>query len=100
MEGDVLMSNMGILAVATGVLGGVFALLRWFATRLLADIERRLARIEDISHDVTRIDGDLKRLVAELPLHYQRRDDAIREYTVINIKLDRLYELVLRGTQK
>lgn len=27
---------------------------------------------------------------------FQRRDDAIREYTAINTKLDKLYELILR----
>ena len=39
--------------------------------------------------------GDLKRLVAELPLHYQRREDAIREYTTINAKIDRLTEVLI-----
>jgi len=50
-----------------------------------------------VAREVDRVDGDLKRLLAELPLHYQRREDAIREYTVINVKLDRLYELILKG---
>jgi hypothetical protein len=85
-----------IVAVSGAVLGGVFALLKWFAARLLVDIEQKLTRIDDVAREVGRVDAEVKRLIAELPLHYQRRDDAIREYTVINVKLDRLYELILR----
>jgi len=92
MEGDVMLSGVGLptLFVVGGVvLGGVFGLLKWFASRLLADIEQRFARIDDLE---TRFE----RLRAELPLYYQRREDAIRELTAINAKLDRLYELLAR----
>lgn len=98
MEGDVLMSGAGLpvlLAVGGAVLGGVFALLKWFASRLLADIEARLERIDAVAREVDRVDADLKRLMAELPVHYQRRDDAIREYTAVNAKLDRIWEALI-----
>lgn len=46
--------------------------------------------------------GDAKRRVAELEksredaiARYQLRDDAIREYTAMNAKLDRLYEVIM-----
>jgi len=97
MEGDVLMSGVSLtslVAIGGAVLGGLFGMLKWFASRLLSDIEERL---DAHAREVSRLDGDLKRLMAELPLHYQRREDAIREYTVINVKLDRLYELILKG---
>lgn len=99
MEGDVLMSGISLpmlVGVGGAVLGGVFGLLKWFAGRLLDDIEARLTRIDAVARDVDRVDGDLKRLLAELPIHYQRREDAIREFTAINTKLDRLYELISR----
>ncbi len=98
MEGDVLMPGMDwtlVLAIGGAVLGGVFGLLRWFALRLLSDIDAKMARIDAISREVERVDSDLKRLMADLPLHYQRRDDAIREYTAMNAKLDRIYELIM-----
>lgn len=98
MEGDVLMAGASLpalLAVGGVVLGGVFALLKWFASRLLADIEKRLERIDAVSREVDRVDGDLKRLMAELPIHYQRREDAIREYTAVNAKLDRIWEALI-----
>lgn len=77
---------IGLVLVA---LGALFGGLKWFAARMLAEIEGRLKRIDDI-------EARFERLLAELPLHYQRRDDAIREYTAINAKLDRLYELMMR----
>ncbi len=88
MEGNAIDVNFPMVLTFAGlVLGGVFALLKWFAARLVADIEKRLGRIDDL-------ESRFERLMAELPLHYQRREDAIREYTAINTKLDRLYELL------
>lgn len=98
MDGDVLMAGASLpalLAFCGAVLGGVFALLRWFAARLLSDIEKRLERIDAVAREVDRVDGDLKRLMAELPVHYQRREDAIREYTAVNAKLDRIWEALI-----
>lgn len=98
MEGDVLTGGVplsALLMLGGAVLGGVFGLLKWFAARLLADIEERLSRIDALSREVDRVDGDLKRLMAEMPIHYQRREDAIREYTAMNAKLDRIYELIM-----
>lgn len=98
MEGDVMVGAVNwpaLLAVGSALLGGVFALLKWFAGRLLSDIEERLARIDAVAHEVDRVDGDLKRLLAELPIHYQRREDAIREYTAMNAKLDRIWEALI-----
>lgn len=102
MEGDVMLSGAGLpalLAVGGALLGGVFALLKWFAGRLLADIEDKLSRIDEIDQRVSsRVDGletRIERVLAELPVHYQRRDDAIREYTTLNAKMDRLYEVIM-----
>ena len=70
------------------MLGGVFGLLKWFAGRMIDEIETRLKRIDDL-------ESRFERLMAELPLHYQRREDAIREYTTINAKIDRLTEVLI-----
>ena len=90
-------AGLTIIGMIVGLLAG---LVRWMGQRLMADIDVRLARLDAVMEEVARVDADLKRLVAELPMHYQRRDDAIREYTTINVKLDRLYELILRGDKK
>ena len=77
-----------LLSVSGIVLGGVLGLLKWFAGRMIDEIETRLKRIGDL-------EGRFERLMAELPLHYQRREDAIREYTTINAKIDRLTEVLI-----
>lgn len=82
-----------LLSTGAAILAGVFALLRWFAARLLADIDARLKRIDEIEQR-------LDRMAEELPLHYVRREDHIREMTAISAKLDRIYELLMRGTAK
>lgn len=93
MEGDVLSSVWApLLTVGGAVLGGMFALLKWFAARLLADIEARLARIDAVAREVDRVDADLKRLTAELPINYQRRDDAIREMNAANERYQRVLD--------
>ncbi|MEO1750707.1 hypothetical protein [Thiofaba sp. EF100] len=91
MEGDVIIGAFNwpaMLAVGGAIMGGVFALLKWFAGRMLEEIESRLKRIDDL-------ESRFERLMAELPLYYQRRDDAIREYTSINAKIDRLTEVLI-----
>lgn len=63
---------------------------------LFAQIDKRLdarfASIETVggrvAGDVERMDADLKQLKIELPLHYQRREDAIRDHTVMLSRLD------------
>ena len=77
-----------LLSISGIVLGGVFGLLKWFAGRMIDEIEARLKRIDDL-------ESRFERLMAELPLHYQRREDAIREYTTINAKIDRLTEVLI-----
>ena len=77
-----------LLSISGIVLGGVFGLLKWFAGRMIDEIETRLKRIDDL-------EIRFERLMAELPLHYQRREDAIREYTTINAKIDRLTEVLI-----
>lgn len=78
-----------LLTFAGVVAGGLVAMMRWLAARLLADIDQRLARIDEVE---ARVD----KLLADLPVHYMRREDHIRELTAIHAKLDRLYEILLR----
>ena len=99
MEGDVLSSagqHLVVLAmIGSAIVGAVWGLLRWFSGRLFADLDHKLARIEVIAEEVERVDAAHQRLLAELPAMYQRRDDAIREYTALSAKLDRIWETML-----
>lgn len=96
---QLIMMGLGLVGAVVGVMAG---LVRWMGQRIMADIDARLGRMDDVMGEVSRVDGDLKRLVAELPMHYQRREDAIREYTTINAKIDRLTEVLIdiRGVMR
>lgn len=72
-------------------------IIKWLIARMIANLDMRMA---EQAKQWQRTDADLKRLMTELPLHYQRRDDAIREYTAMNTKLDRIYEILMRLMRK
>lgn len=93
---------MGAVMLVGVVVGLMAGLVRWMGQRIMTDIDARLGRMDDVMGEVARVDGDLKHLIAELPMHYQRREDAIREYTTINAKIDRLTEVLIdiRGVMR
>lgn len=105
MEGDIAYGVgmdagrllLGVVMVVVAGLGVIGLAFRFLVSRLWGALDRRLGRIETELLEVDRLRLDIERMRAELPLHYQRRDDAIREYTAINSKLDRLYELIARS---
>lgn len=85
---------IGLLAGWTAFLVGV---IRVLIQRMIGSLDRRM---DEQVRQWNQTDADLKRLMTDLPLYYQRRDDAIREYATINSKLDRLYELMVKEKQK
>lgn len=89
-EYEVLSGALPVLVTVVMVLfGGMFALLRWMIGNFLANIKESLKR-------VAQLESRFESLLADLPMHYQMRDDSIREYTAINARLDRIYELLAR----
>ena len=78
----------GLLLIWSGFLIG---LIRALFKQLIFNLEKG---IEEDRHAWRQIDRDFKQFQARLPLDYQRREDSIREYTAINMKLDKLYEIV------
>ena len=104
-EGDVALA----LSHSQGLLGGFFQtsamlwligalllalalLLRWFSVRLLNDLDKRLARYE---REALRMDADVQRMLTELPLHYYRREDALREIAQVDERYARAVEQVI-----
>lgn len=70
----------------------VFAgLLRMLVFGKIKDLEARQA--ED-RKNIVNLQENVAALKAEIPTLYERREDAMRAYTVINAKLDKLYELL------
>ncbi|MBF2055094.1 MAG: hypothetical protein IGS03_16720 [Candidatus Sericytochromatia bacterium] len=79
---------IGLLIAWTGLLVG---LIRALFKQLVVNLEKG---IEDDRKNWHRIDQEFKQLLVRLPLDYQRREDSIREYTALNMKMDRIYEHV------
>ncbi|WP_338508495.1 hypothetical protein [Pseudomonas poae] len=92
------MSIVQMITIGGGILGafvGVVKMLLWQVERRL---DQRFA-VTDERFDVVAKDSDrlrnvelsLERLRGEMPLHYVRREDYVRNQTVIEAKLDGLY---------
>lgn len=97
-----------IAALLTAWTGFLIGIIKWLIGRMIKDLDDRLkinnddctAKWMQIDLSLKQTDADLKRLMTQLPIEYQRREDSIREYTAINSKLDRLYELLMERKQK
>lgn len=89
--------GIGLVTAWTGTLFGV---LKAVLGRVVADFDRRCDRMEMTACEIKRIDGDLKRIVAEIPIHYQRREDAVREMAKIDERYHRLVETVIAGLRR
>lgn len=65
-----------------------------FGKVLLDQIEKRLTEkfsaLEKKSDEWGRLEREFLQLKADMPLHYVRREDYVRNQTVIEAKLDRL----------
>ncbi len=81
----------GVLS-AWGVI--IIATTRWTLTRGLAANDLRMAQVEksisDGKAENQKREREILQLRCDLPLEYVRREDAIRQETVINAKLDTL----------
>lgn len=55
---------------------------------LSARAEKQDGQLDELSREVQRVDRDLLKLQGEMPLHYVRREDYVRNQTVIEAKLD------------
>ncbi|KPA90619.1 hypothetical protein AB3464_25120 [Pseudomonas asplenii] len=75
---------------------------------LLAQMENRLdERFEAVARDSERlrtVEIGLERLRGEMPLHYVRREDYVRNQTILEAKLDtlalRIENIQLRGARE
>ena len=83
-----------LVTIATALTGAFAYLLR----QLLAQFEKRLevkfASLEEESENWHRVEHDLMQLRLELPDRYVRREDYIRNMTIIESKLDLINERV------
>ena len=67
---------------------------RMVLRKCVASLEGKINGLGDISKETKRLEISILQMKADLPLSYVRREDFIRFDTVINVKLDRLRDLV------
>jgi len=75
-------------AIISTIVGALAAIGRALVARLIGEMDRRLDGIEDKFSDIDRLDDEIAKLRAELPLHYNQREDAVREYSVVLARID------------
>lgn len=84
-----------LVGILTGFLGFVFAIARMFLSRIESqqnELSGALkSSLREFSSSLSGLERDLMALKAELPLSYVRREDYVRGQTVIEAKLDALY---------
>lgn len=82
---------LGLLVGWTGFLIGI---IKWFLQRMVRDLDKRLECIRKAQQgevaEWRRIERELLELRADLPMSYVRREDHIRNQSVIEAKLDAL----------
>ncbi|MDR4518945.1 MAG: hypothetical protein MRK00_16365 [Nitrosomonas sp.] len=91
---------IGLVSAWTGFLIGIIKLLiggmiRNLDRRIVVSADECNAKWAQVDASLKRTDADLRRLIAQLPIEYQRREDSIRETTAMNAKLDRIYEILV-----
>lgn len=62
--------------------------------KCISTLETKINGLGGISEEVKRLEISILQMKADLPLSYVRREDFIRFDTVINVKLDRLRDLI------
>ncbi len=75
--------------------GALIVIIRTLLTRMLNKLEDG---VDKLSQAHQRLDTEFRMFQARLPLDYQRREDSIREFTAINMKLDKLHDLFRRSS--
>ena len=85
-----------VLTLAIFLIGGYAALLRLLLRQFEQRLESKFMALEAESKDWHRVERDLVQLRLELPERYVRREDYIRNQTIIEGKLDLINERVVR----
>lgn len=79
-----------LVGLLIAFLGFVFAAGRLLLSQIDRRLEQRFAAVESAATAVQQLERDFLRWQAELPLNYVRREDSIRNQTVVEAKIDAL----------
>lgn len=79
-----------LVGLALTLLGALAAIGRWLVGQFERRIDQRFEVLAEDTKGWRNVERDLLLLRAELPQHYVRREDYIRNQSVIEAKLDAL----------
>ncbi|WP_339615232.1 hypothetical protein [uncultured Gilvimarinus sp.] len=84
-----------VISIALTVCGGLLAAIKFLFLQFSKTLDekfgafdKRFGTLEDEAKQWQQVERDLLKLKADLPLHYVRREDYVRNQTVIESKLD------------
>jgi hypothetical protein len=88
-----------LLGIAGAIIAAIVAMIGWFIMQLkdqfqsslsakFETMQSSISQINEESKQWMRVERELLELKAELPVHYVRREDYVRNQTVIEAKLD------------
>lgn len=77
-----------LVSLASALLGAYVALGAVLLRMITRNIERALGQIREDSKKWNNLERDFLKHLADLPIHYVRREDYVRGQTVIEAKLD------------
>lgn len=80
-----LVSSWSLIMIAVG---------RLYVRKCFKSLESKIEEVSGTSEECKKLEISILKLRADLPLEYVRREDFIRFDTVINVKLDRLHDLI------
>ncbi len=93
-----------LISIALAILGGFGALMKLLLAQLEKRLDSRFAAMDKEAERVRQLELALERLKGDLPLNYVRREDFVRNQTVIEAKLDslalKLENLQLKGARE
>lgn len=80
-----------IVSIVITIIGGIIGLAKYMLAQISKDIKRIEEQGRAEANGWKQVERDLMELRAELPLQYVRREDYVRGQSVIEAKLDALY---------
>lgn len=79
-----------LVGLLVSFLAFVFASGRLLLSQIDRRLEARFSAVEAAAKNIQKLERDFLEWKADLPLHYVRREDYVRNQTVIEAKLDAL----------
>lgn len=81
-----------LISLAVSIAVAFVGLGKLLLVQITRNVERALGQIKEDSLKWRDLERDFLRHLAELPVHYVRREDYVRGQTVIESKLDALFQ--------